>query len=340
MQRAPRPPVRRGGAPDLHCLRHIDPDLLLVPRLAVLGHRAPVLDPRGDARARRRRTLLFEDGRAAPRPSAVVDRSLRELPASRAPAPSSWESYARALKAWTDFLAEHWAGPFDSRERLKAGLSRYAEHRAAGLAEARPVRGDDVGQHTSILAMFAPGRPAVAPLPGAHRTALHQRSCAGRLDELTRFFHWLGKRVQACSRLTPRSARHTWPTAATFATNTARWSAGTAQAPGARPPRSPSTWSATPNCSASTVFPQICGPGAAPPPRRSPRSPVAGPRTGPSRSRTRSRSRCSPPPSTWFPPWARTPSHWPGRCSRPASTSSSNRPQRWRPGPSAVTGTC
>ncbi|MFE2729317.1 site-specific integrase [Kitasatospora sp. NPDC059327] len=45
-----------------------------------------------------------------------------------------------------------------------------------------------------VLAMLAPGHPAVAPLPRAHRTALHLRSCAGRLDELTRFFHWLGER--------------------------------------------------------------------------------------------------------------------------------------------------
>jgi hypothetical protein len=42
-----------------------------------------------------------------------------------------------------------------------------------------------------VLAMLAPRHPAVAPLPRAHRTALHLRSCAGRLDELARFCRWL-----------------------------------------------------------------------------------------------------------------------------------------------------
>ncbi|WP_329370967.1 site-specific integrase [Streptomyces sp. NBC_01483] len=45
-----------------------------------------------------------------------------------------------------------------------------------------------------LLALLAPRHPAVAPLPRAHRTALHLRSCVGRLDELTRLFQWLGKR--------------------------------------------------------------------------------------------------------------------------------------------------
>jgi hypothetical protein len=70
--------------------------------------------------------LLFEDGLAAPRPAAVINRWLRLLPASGAPAPSSWENYARAVKEWTEFLAEHGIGLFDTRDRLKAGLSRYA----------------------------------------------------------------------------------------------------------------------------------------------------------------------------------------------------------------------
>ncbi|WP_405364561.1 site-specific integrase [Kitasatospora sp. NBC_00039] len=97
--------------------------------------------------------LRFDDGPAAPRPAAVVNRWLRELPTSGAPAPSSWENYARVLKAWTEFLAEHGVGLFDSRERLKAGLSRYAEHRAAGPAEAR-FAATTWGQHMSILSLF------------------------------------------------------------------------------------------------------------------------------------------------------------------------------------------
>ena len=46
--------------------------------------------------------LLFEDGPAAPRAATVVNRWLRELPSSGAPAVSSWESYARILKAWME----------------------------------------------------------------------------------------------------------------------------------------------------------------------------------------------------------------------------------------------
>ena len=65
--------------------------------------------------------LRFEDGPGAPRPSVAVNRWLRELPASGAPSPNSWESYARAVREWMEFLAEHGVGLFDSRERLKAG---------------------------------------------------------------------------------------------------------------------------------------------------------------------------------------------------------------------------
>jgi len=95
----------------------------------------------------------LEDGPAAPRPAVMVNRWLRELPASGAPAPSSWENYARAVKAWAEFLAGHGVGLFDSRERLKSGLSRYAEHRAAGSAGAR-FAATTWGRHMSILSSF------------------------------------------------------------------------------------------------------------------------------------------------------------------------------------------
>lgn len=81
--------------------------------------------------------LLFEDGPGAPRPSVAVNRWLRELPASGCPAPSSWESYARVVREWAEFLDEHGVGLFDSRERLKLALGKYAEYRAAGPAEKR-----------------------------------------------------------------------------------------------------------------------------------------------------------------------------------------------------------
>ncbi|MGA5135291.1 site-specific integrase [Streptomyces olivoreticuli] len=97
--------------------------------------------------------LCFEDGPAAARPTVVVNRWLRELPASGAPAPSSWENYARVVKEWMEFLAEHGVSLFDVRERLKAGLSRYAEHRAAGPLKAR-FAATTWGQHMSILSLF------------------------------------------------------------------------------------------------------------------------------------------------------------------------------------------
>lgn len=45
-----------------------------------------------------------------------------------------------------------------------------------------------------ILALLAPRHPAVVPLPRAYRTPLHLSSCIGRLNELIRFFDWLGRR--------------------------------------------------------------------------------------------------------------------------------------------------
>ncbi len=44
-----------------------------------------------------------------------------------------------------EFLAEHGVELFDTRERLKLGLSRYAEHRAAGPLEARFAASTDPG---------------------------------------------------------------------------------------------------------------------------------------------------------------------------------------------------
>ena len=79
--------------------------------------------------------LLFEDGPGASRPLVAANRWLRELPASGCPAPSSWESYARVVKEWAEFLGEHGVSLFDSRERLKLALGKYAEYRAAGPAE-------------------------------------------------------------------------------------------------------------------------------------------------------------------------------------------------------------
>jgi site-specific recombinase XerD len=97
--------------------------------------------------------LLFEDGPAAPRPAAVVNRWLRELPASGCPAPGSWESYARVLKEWAEFLAGHGVGLFDSRGQLKLALGKYAEYRAADPAGKR-FAAATWGRHMSVLSLF------------------------------------------------------------------------------------------------------------------------------------------------------------------------------------------
>jgi integrase len=97
--------------------------------------------------------LLFEDGPGAPRPLAEVNQWLRELPASGAPSPATWKAYAQAVKEWIEFLGLHGVGVFDSRDRLKAGLSRYAEHRAAGPPRQR-FAATTWGRHMSILSLF------------------------------------------------------------------------------------------------------------------------------------------------------------------------------------------
>jgi len=97
--------------------------------------------------------LRFEDGPAAPRPATVVNRWLRELPSSGAPSPGSWESYARAVKEWMEFLAGHGVALFDSRDRLKSALGKYAEHRATGPTAER-FAATTWGRHMSILSLF------------------------------------------------------------------------------------------------------------------------------------------------------------------------------------------
>jgi len=46
-----------------------------------------------------------------------------------------------------------------------------------------------------IMALLAPHHPAAAPLPRAYRTPLHLSSAVLRLNELVRFFDWLGRRA-------------------------------------------------------------------------------------------------------------------------------------------------
>jgi hypothetical protein len=95
--------------------------------------------------------LLFEDGPGAPRPSVAVNQWLRELPTSGAPSPKSWEYYARVVREWMEFLSPYGVGLFDSRERLKQALGKYAEYRASGPAA---LAATTWGQHMSILSML------------------------------------------------------------------------------------------------------------------------------------------------------------------------------------------
>jgi integrase len=97
--------------------------------------------------------LRFEDGPGQPRPAVAVNRWLRELPCSGAPSPKTWEYYARSVKGWMEFLARHGVGLFDSRDRLRHALGKYAEHRAAGPVEQR-FAASTWNQHMSILSLF------------------------------------------------------------------------------------------------------------------------------------------------------------------------------------------
>src|SRR5260370_5043566 len=96
--------------------------------------------------------LIFEDA-GVPRPSVAVNRWLRELPVSGAPAPGTWAVYARALREWMTFLAALGIALFDTRDRLKQALGAYAAHRASGPVEAR-YAASTRNQHISILSVF------------------------------------------------------------------------------------------------------------------------------------------------------------------------------------------
>jgi integrase len=98
------------------------------------------------------RDLAFVDG-GVPRPTVVVNRWLRELPSSGAPAVGTWSVYARVLRDWMVFLAEHGTGVFADRVRLKAVLGAYAGFRADGPPAAR-FAATTWNRHMSVLSCF------------------------------------------------------------------------------------------------------------------------------------------------------------------------------------------
>lgn len=96
--------------------------------------------------------LAFEDA-SGRRPATAVNRWLRELPSSGCPAPSSWESYARVLRSWMEFIVDYDVDLFDARRPLKDTLSAYAVHRACGPAEVR-FEVTTWDRHVNVLSSF------------------------------------------------------------------------------------------------------------------------------------------------------------------------------------------
>jgi integrase len=87
------------------------------------------------------------------RPTVAVNRWLRELPSSGAPAAGTWAVYARVLRDWMVFLAEHGTAVFAVREALRAVLGAYAGYRADGPMEAR-FAASTWNRHMSVLSCF------------------------------------------------------------------------------------------------------------------------------------------------------------------------------------------
>ncbi|MFC1410764.1 site-specific integrase [Streptacidiphilus sp. N1-12] len=96
--------------------------------------------------------LIFEDN-GVPRPAAVANLWLRELPISGAPARRTWKSYAQALRNWFEFLATIDVHPFDERTVLRAALAAFSEYRFAGPLEERWDEGT-WDQNISTVARF------------------------------------------------------------------------------------------------------------------------------------------------------------------------------------------
>lgn len=82
----------------------------------------------------------------------AANRWLRELPVNGCPEPDSWGVYVRVVRDWVVFLGGHGIWLFDQRDRLKAGLSSYAVHRACGPLDAR-LTATMRNQRVSILSI-------------------------------------------------------------------------------------------------------------------------------------------------------------------------------------------
>ena len=96
--------------------------------------------------------LLFDDGGGL-RPSVAVNRWLRELPSSGAPAPGTWAVYARVLRDWMAFCGGRGTSVFGGREELRAVLGAYAACRAEGPEQGR-FEATTWNRHMSVLSSF------------------------------------------------------------------------------------------------------------------------------------------------------------------------------------------
>lgn len=96
--------------------------------------------------------LLFADG-SSRRPAVVVNRWLRDLPNNKVASTGSWWAYARAVKTWMEHLKSHGIELFDTRARLKSGLSTYAAYHESGPLTER-WQETYWNQQVSILSTF------------------------------------------------------------------------------------------------------------------------------------------------------------------------------------------
>jgi integrase len=121
--------------------------------------------------------LKFDDGGVA-RPVVAVNRWLRELPTSGAPASATWAAYARVLRDWVEFLTGRGVGLFDSRAALKQALGAYAAHRADGPVAAR-FAASTWNRHISVLSCFYQWAVAEGHTPAVPFTYAQSHACYG-----------------------------------------------------------------------------------------------------------------------------------------------------------------
>ena len=97
--------------------------------------------------------LLFEDGPGAPRPVGGGEPVAAGAARQRRAGAEHMGGVRAGGQGVDGVPAEHGVGVFESRERLKLALSRYAEYRATGPARRR-FSATTWGQHMSILSLF------------------------------------------------------------------------------------------------------------------------------------------------------------------------------------------